>query len=257
MSDDFTPEPVAEAPAPEAPTTDDGFAPGEGDSFATPAGDKVYTESYVKKLREEAAKYRVEAKTVKEQFAPFDGLDEADLGWFFDAANTYKNGGVDGLASYVKPLFESLVADGATPKEAAEIVEDVAEKAEAGEKPLTAKDVDRLLEEKIAARSQQEKQNAIAAQIDSTLAEAGYKKGSVEYITVLTYATENRLKIEDAIAAMEASKQVIIDEYVKGKKSAPRTVSGAPGEETPTAPRNMKEAAQMAEAWIASRAAAG
>jgi hypothetical protein len=257
MSDDFTPEPVAEAPAPEAPTTDDGFAPGEGDSFATPAGDKVYTESYVKKLREEAAKYRVEAKTVKEKFSPFEGMDEADLGWFFDAANTYRTGGVDSLASYVKPLFESLVADGATPKEAAEVVEQAVEQADAQDKPLTQADIDRLLEEKLAARSEQERVNATAAKIDATLAEAGYKKGSVEYITVLTYATENRLPIERAIADMEASKQLVIDEYVKGKKSAPRTVSGTPGEETPAAPTNIREAAKMADAWLASRAAAG
>lgn len=241
-------------------TSTDPFDPTDGEAVQTPAGEKVFTESYVKRLRDEAAKHRVEAKSVKEQFKAFEGLDPDDFGWFASAASTYKDGGLDALVKYAEPLYADLIQAGATPEQAQEIVEAVVEEA-TEEKPLTAKDLDKVLSEREKAKADEaaktaEQQKTIE-HIRTVMSDAGYEVGSDRGDWVLSYAASKGTKIEAAIEAHKAYEQSIIDAYVSSKKSGAKTVNGTSGEQNPVEPRSIDEAARMARDFIRSQAAAG
>ena len=245
-----------EAPAVEV----DEFDPSEDDEFTLPSGTKTYDEKYVTKLREQAAKYRTKAKEMESQYGAFQGLDPDDFGWFANAASTYKEGGLNALTEYARPLYADLIEAGVTPAQAEAVVEKVEEAAESG-KPLDEAAIEKILDQKLTAKEEAARKEADfqkeIANVTAVLQEAGYPHGTPEAEEILNRAVAHKITVQEAIKRYEAFKQSLIDNYVQSKASAPRTVNGTAGAETPRQPRNGKEAAEMARAYMEAEIAAG
>lgn len=222
-------------------------------------GIKSFDQSYVSKLRAEAAKYRTQAREASErlgQFKAFDGYDQNDLMVWNELAENWRRDprlAAETMQTIAINVLGDPNATEADKADAAEIMEETA----AAETP---EDINAIVEKKLAEREQHQQMQARVEAIESTLNTAGYEKGTQQYASVLWHATNNpdvKGDISKAIEAQKAYEQSIIDNYVgemSQGKTPPRSANaGVAAGTTAATPSDIKEATAGARAWLDSR----
>lgn len=267
-----TPEPApapTPAPEPDASTgTDaDGTStdpPAEADASTqatqeTPAEEVEETPSFdsiesaveeIKKLRRENARRRVEKNEVNEVFEKFGTPEEREsVLKLAEQIATDPLNAKERLQTIINRIDEIRGTEEPNEAEVAEAVEETAPEGEAAPSALTPEDVERLVEERLAAAEEERQIQEFYRQAG----ELGYEKDSAEYAKLLHYAAEADLKgHEDPLTAgherIEAEKEAIrreaIEEYRRSvAEGRPMTVNTGTSTSppSPTAPTNEVE----------------
>lgn len=208
-------EPV---PTPKAPEPDlDLEAEIADDLYQDPAKAKALVES----LRREAAKRRVEAKEAKEAKSAadktFEGWTEHDAAVLADVIQLAAADPSVGAAK-MREIADALEAN--DPKKAAALAAGASAEAAEAAKGLTAEDVDKQVEAKLADRARNEAIEAKGREIVAKTAELGYDQADPDYFTLLHIAQfETGGDLDAAHAKIEARNQKVIDDYVSGVKA--------------------------------------
>lgn len=260
------PEPApAPAPAPEPaadPGRDTSVLDGELEQ-----GIKQFPREYVEKLRAEAAKHRTAAREAQEareqletRYKPFESYDDSDMRVWSQLATDWQTDPRSAAATMRQIASNVLQDPSASPADKAEAADQIAEIDKAEQTGQTT-DVEKMIEERIAAHDRQQKLNEGVAQIDRQLAEAGHERGTFPYSAVLWFATndpETNGDIGKSLEKFNGFKQSVIDEYVESVKNGSRTpvgtaADGVTGSPTPSTPTNIKEASAAARKWLEDR----
>lgn len=241
-ADPAVPEPVAD---PAEGANPDPAAPPAGDEPAKTGLDALPEEwqKEVREAREEAKRYRLRAKEYDEVY---DGLDDAGRGFLLELNKALKAGDTDAAQAMWDQLF---TADPADPDPAA------APPATA----MSADDIDRIVEEKLAAREQARQKEQAIADLDHQAEALGYKPGTRDYVNLLFVANhETNGDIAAAAEALKADRQKVIDEFLasKASDSEQHTTPAAPNGSAPSGERpitDLRQAKAGLEEWLASQ----
>lgn len=206
-----TPEPV-EAPAPEATEapveTSETAAP---EAPAAPVDPKVFTEDYVRELRQESANYRTQAKPFKEVF---DGVDESDRDVFLGLVKAYKD----------DPI--------AAAKEMARLAQGLLGTDAAAEASATAASTDGYMTEaRYNEIREQERLATATRQIESEAKTLGYEIGTPEYQYLLAAAKAHSGDLNAAHAYIEGRSQAAVDRFVASKTAEAQSAPAVPGDQ--------------------------
>jgi ATP-dependent Lon protease len=237
-----------------------------------PDGMQKFDRTYVEKVRSEAAKNRVAAKEAQEaleaqrsKYAEFEQYDDADLQVWKQMAATWQTD-PSSAASTMRAIANNVLGDPtattAEKVEAAQTLEQIDNAEQTGE----TQDIEKIIEERLQEHTQQQELETQVRAIETKLGENGYEKGTMEYASVLWYASNDPEvggSIDKAMEKMQSFKQSVIDEYVQSVaagKQPPGRVPGAPagqaGDSAVAPPTNVKEATQQARAWLEGRSRA-
>lgn len=242
------PPPTGNPPAPETPPVDpaappvDPAAPPAPEVEAALAELPVKWQSEVKRLRNEAAENRVEAKKFTEAF---DGWQDSDVTGFLEIAaglSSDQNADVEQSARRLllagKNILESLGVD----------VGDIA--APDPNRPMTRAEYQREQERIDAERREQQDLDTRMREIDRQVEELQYEKGSTAHILLLQFAAQSDDgDVQKAHEALQAYNKSIVDETIarlQGKRQKHLATQPAVGTApTPTPleqPKTMEEA---------------
>ncbi len=239
---------VPEAPAPaEAEEEIDLDNEAADDVFADPAKARALAEKY----RKEAAKRRVEAKEAK---ATFEGWTEADAKVLSEVIQL---AAADPKVGAAKMREIAALLDGGDVEGAAAVAAEASEAAGEKAAALTPEDVDKKVQEALAAADQK---RAVETKRDEILArtkELGYEVGTPDYFTIIHIAqNETGGDLEKAHEVMEARNQAIIDRYVEGvrERAAGTPLHARRGEDSVMEPtsdiKTFKDAREHMEARL-------
>lgn len=232
------------APAATAATTtatETATAPDPFDNTETQTFDRKYVEN----LRNEAAKYRTEAKPYKEVF---EGYDEQSQTVLLNVLTLLREDPAEGA----KALRE--IAQGLSPEEAKQLEADIKE-AEAEDEEI---DVEKLVEQKLAERDKQKQEESAIEGVIKQATDLGYPQGDPDHITLLWIANhQTNGNLAEAAKVIEARNQKIIDTYVTSKQASnashitPSSGSTPPAGDA-TKPKTFADVRARVEARIAA-----
>ena len=157
-----------------------------------PQGADTFDRQYVEKLRNEARGYRQRAKAAEEtaqKYQVFEQFPESDQQVWTQMAGAWLENPSQS-ASMMQRIAQGVLGDpNATEEEKAEAVQDVAEVAQAEDDPrITQDQVDQLVEQKLAAREEEQQRKAGVEQVHQELSAAGFDRGSLDSYSVLWIA---------------------------------------------------------------------
>lgn len=221
-----SPEPEGRTPAAPPPSTQ--AAAGHNNADDGVGLNEEGTKAELKRAREEAAKYRTQLRKFE---SAFEGYDEADVD---KALAMYR--AIEADPKQAHKSFKEVVANiEAFLRENDEWEEgDPIPAAAKGEKPLTAKDVDKLLE----TRERKQAEERAIQQILKDAEALGYKEGTWKHQTVLYIAAKDPaaksdVKLAHAIfeSELEEYGKGAVQKYIDslGKGGKPPVTSGSPG----------------------------
>lgn len=230
--------------------TDPAPADVDADFDATPddALPDMLPRAAVVKARKDAQRYRERAKTYEEAF---DGIDEADRGFFLDLAAAYKQAVTSGDTARALELADHFRSTLTPAEQAAVTAAAAADPPTPGDdRPLTRAELDAYLAEKEAAKAAADAEAKALQDIHDEAKTLGYEPDTVEYRLLLTVATtepaaeRNLAKAHDILKARE---QAAIDAYVARQQAeANGTVTPTPrtggAVDTPGPPKTLEEA---------------
>lgn len=210
----------------------------------------------VKRLREESGTYRTQRNRFSEAF---DGYEDETVDAYLSAVRAIRE---DPKAAY--EAFSELTAaladaTGMTTKEAEEAVQGVLDETESDDdEVLTKSGLDKALAEREEAKVKADAQRAAEQEVNSTIADLGYKPETPEYTNLLFYATKEESgsapdKLRAAHERVQADKQRVIDEFLanesaKNDNTPPQTDGAAavPSRQKPNSINNAAKAARAA-----------
>lgn len=201
----------------------------------------------VREAREEAKRYRLRAKEYEEVY---DGLDDDGRGFLLELNKALKAGDSD----TAQAMWGQLFAD----PDAAAAAADPAAAGGDPDAPLTAADIDRLVEEKLATREAKRAEDQAVADITKDAEALGYKPGSRDYVNLL-YVANNETGGDLAAAdqALKAERQKVIDEFVAAKATDSELHTTPAGDgSAPSGERqitDLRTAKAGLEEWLASQ----
>lgn len=258
---------MTDVPAPDGDAVAESVAPEDTLDNEIPRGADTFDRKYVEELRQEARKYRERAKTAEaaaSKYDVFEQFPEQDQQIWTEMAGKWLQDPKQSAEIMQTIASNVLVDPNATPEEKMEAAQDAVEVAEAQADPtITQEQVDKLVEEKLAARDQQQKQAQSVEAIHKQIEDAGYEKGTLEMFSVLWIANNDPSvegNLDKAIEKFRDREKGTIDKYLQQKTGTIPPVampsSGAGGVETnqaPTRGHEMEEARKAADAWLESR----
>jgi len=257
--------PADTAPAePTEPTTPTDTEPAERSvlDIDLPAGMQTFDREYVERSRQEAGKYRQQARDANERIAelegrykPFDAIPDADRDTWINLMDGWANNPESAAADF-RRIADSVLGDPtATPTEKAE-AEAVIEKVDT----MTPENVQTMMTETLDKRDVAAKQSADIAKVHTQIGEAGFPEGTADNFKVLWIANNDpdvKGDVGAAIEKVKAEKQQIIDDYVSGVRDGgnptPAPAGGLPANATPTEITTMEAAGKAAREWLKNR----
>lgn len=238
MTDDLSSEEIVNDETPG--DAGDAGAEETGSSSTEPTAEpKVYDEAYVKRLRDENAKYRTRAKDYDEVYGD---LDDEDRQTWLELAKAWKTdpkSGVEQMDRIVQAAREQFK-------------EDVAELEEELDRPLTRREY----QEMQAKAAQDAEDAASVARINGEAEKLGYTVGTRAHRTLLMVAAE---EVDDGDLAkaheiLKAEKQAAIQEYLDAKVREAENGLTQPPAGNGTAPSGAKQIKTWDDAARASAA---
>lgn len=239
-----TPEVTPGAPAPEV-------TPAAAAPAADPFDDNLvqqFDRSYVEKLRQENAGTRAKLRELEEAFNPYD---DEERGIWRNLMATTATDPVKG-AKAMQAIAEAILKGEVSPEEGAELAAEVQGQGQqpAGEQPkfLTQEDVDRMFEEKLAAREQSEREKAMKDDLIREAKELGYAPDTLEYtelVWLAVHTTGGDMKAAHELR--ELREQNIVDGFVQRQRDIAEGIvdrpsgGGAPANDAGAA-KDMNEA---------------
>lgn len=199
--------PVTDAPVVDAPVTPDAFDDEKVESF---------DRAYVTKLREEAAKHRTANKPYADAFSSYS--EEERAVWMELATGLVND--PTATAERMQGIVDSIRGEVAPPNP-----DDDGPDPTDDDAPLTKKQMQEFLAERDKAADLDKR----VANIKSSAEKLGYKEGSIDYRMLLITAQEQGGDLDKAHAAMQASRQGYIADYLASKKADAEGAS-APGD---------------------------
>ncbi len=227
-----------------------------------PAGMQTFDREYVERSRQEAGKYRQQARDANERIAelegrykPFDAIPDADRDTWINLMDGWANNPQTAAADF-RRIADSVLGDPtATPTEKAE-AEAVIEKVDT----MTPENVQTMMTETLNKRDVAARQSADIAKVHAQIAEAGFPEGTSKNFEILWIANNDPAADGDigkAIDIVKAEKQQVIDDYVSGVRDGgnptPAPAGGLPANATPTEITTMEGAGKAAREWLKNR----
>ena len=261
--DGATPESTEEVTQTETPveTTEAAIetetAPVEEDFSSWTVEDAV---ARLKETRAEAARYRTERNTYKDAF---EGFEPEDVELYLSAVKNIRENPAEAHTQF-SGLVEALAAaQGITPAEAQEIVEEelgTEEELAEGDEILTKAGLDEYLAKKAEADAAKEAADVARKEIDEAITELGYKPDTADFNNLLFFATKEEGgsavdKLKAADARIKADKQAVIDEFLAGQaaqegSTPPQSDGATPVPAAPEQAKSLNEGAKGARAFL-------
>lgn len=213
---------------------------------------------YVQGLREEAKAKRLEAEHYKTAFDGFD-TDTADA--FLEAVKLIRQNPAEAHDVFKGLVDELAVAAGITKKEAKELVTEAVAQGTAPVADIAADVITpEKLEEYLSQREAKKQEDAVTTkakeEIDTKIADLGYKPGTKQFNDLLYYATTETEgtpveKLDAAHTKIAAERQAVIDEFLAAQNSQnagfpPQSDGQAPNAEVADQPKSVKAGAKAA-----------
>lgn len=225
MSDTPPPEAAARAAAEAAATAPVPEAPEPEEIEELPEGTDTFDRSYVEKLRSEAAKWRTRTRDFESKF---EGYSEAEQGEFLRLASMLNDPSkqADALEQF-RGVTDRLAKQ--LGQEAFPVQESPEPAPAASSSALTAEDVSRLVEERLAeARQQQQQQSDVEAAFSEAEALApGYADPAAK-AHLFAVAQNRNVSLEKAHEIIQGQLQEAIDQAVESHMDGLRTGKHAP-----------------------------
>lgn len=199
MTDDLSTEEISTE---EAPGVDEQVDAGTDDASTESAEPKVYDEAYVKRLRDENAKYRTRAKEYEEVYSDLDDEDRATWLELAKAWKTDPRAGAEQMDRIAKAALEQFQ-------------QDVAEAEEELDRPLTHREFAEM-----QTKAKQDAEDAAnVARINSEAEALGYTVGTRAHRTLLMVAAEEVPDgdLKKAHEILEAERLSEIEKFVAKK----------------------------------------
>lgn len=243
---------VSGAPAGAAPSSQPA-----GDPFAELAsGQAVFDRGYVESLRREGQRYRSEgqqaADALRQYQQVFGGYDDDDRQVWLDLATTWATDPnraaqvMQNIAQAVLNPEGGAAGAGVDPTSQPPGADDLGD--------LTPDQVQQMIAEALGQRDQQEAERRAVEEVYAEVRAGGYDPSTREGLMVLQIAhSETGGDIQQALDAIKAWKQSIVDDYVTGRQNGshltPTPANGAVA--TSQEPiHDLKQARQAADAFI-------
>lgn len=228
--------------------------------------DREASQAALAKVREEAAKHRVEARDAKARVAELEGryevfesYDENDRSTWVGLATEWR-ADPNIAAGNFRTIANNVLGDPNATPEQIEAAEEILEQTP-GSEALTTETVQALMDEKLSARDQQQQQEAAIAAVHQKIGDAGFPQGTVDNFSILWIANNDEAAagdVDKAIEIYKAKQQGTITQYQEnlrangGTPTIP-THSGIEANAAPPEIKNMEDANNAAKAFLAGR----
>lgn len=257
---DVPASPPAAAPegAPPAPT-------GAPDPLADlPSDQAVFDRGYVEKVRNEAQRYRTEARNAADQLKGYEDVfgvyDPEDRKVWMDLASTWASD-PNRAAQVMAQIAETVLGESKGEPTTTPATEDVGSPLlDEVVEGLTPDKVKALVEESLNARDQARLEQQAIAEVFKEVRDAGFDPDTAEGFMVLYNANHHTGgDIAKAIEMTQTYRQTIIDDYVAGRsgqRAMPAPAGGVVATPNGEPIKNIEDARRATEAFLRERSAA-
>lgn len=205
----------------------------------------TYRAADIRKLREEAAKWRTQYRTYEEAF---DGYAPEEVDWWRRVARQVASDPKTGAEELLRVAQALIGGDNAMAEPEPDKTAEPAASPADQPKYLTSDDLQRVLSE----RDETAKREKMIADLHAEAKALGYEQGTPEHSLLMNYAAQNQGDLKKAHEAVQNWQKAVFDRMVTERRQAadrfPRQTSGGAAVGPPA-----KEFKTFAEASAALR----
>jgi MoxR-like ATPase len=247
-------------------TTDEAPEPVSAIDMDTSGLDREASQAALSKVREEAAKHRVEARDAKartaeleDRYQVFESYDEQDRSTWVNLASDWRDD-PSVAATNFRTIANNVLGDPNATPEQVEAAEEILEQTP-GSDAVTPETVQALMDERLTARDQKQQQDQAVAAVHQKIGDAGFPQGTVDNFSILWIANnddEAAGDVDKAIEIYKAKQQGQITTYQENLRAngGTPTIPTHGGTEANAAPpeiKSMEDANNAAKAFLAGR----